>query len=398
MKKKIVVINDFPIYPVIHGGKIRIYNIYKELSKFYDVTYICFGNCKKVEIRHITEDFIEISIPKSLAHRTLEAIAAKLLNVSIADIVSMFLCKYDLKLNSTIKNCLSNCDIVVSLHPYMYPAIKKQLRDEILIYESFNVEHLLKKSILGKGLFRNLLCNYVKQVEKEIVMAADLVFAVSTIDMDMFERTYGINSSKIHLSPNGVDIPAFDILYKNNTLVKSKIVARDIAIFFGSAHPPNVEAVKTIIYEIAPKMNDIYFLICGSVCWLFQKEKVGKNVGLTSVVSEDEKLELYRVSDIALNPMLSGAGTNIKMLEYMAAGLPVITTPTGARGLDVENNFSSIICEISDFPERISEVLSKKDYYDKISCNGRKLVEEKYDWKKIAENMAIILEGNLGEK
>jgi glycosyltransferase involved in cell wall biosynthesis len=198
--------------------------------------------------------------------------------------------------------------------------------------------------------------------------------------------------SKSYISPNGVDLPSFRTLYKNNKLIKNKIINKPVAIFMGSGHPPNLEAVKKIIIEIAPKMGEIYFLICGGVCGTFKNKDIGKNIGLTFEVTDEERLELYRISDVALNPMLSGSGTNIKMIDYMAAGLPIITTPIGARGLDLENYNNAIICEVLEFPEKIREVLINKDLYNKLSYNGRKLVEEKYNWKKIAENMAKILE------
>ena len=123
--------------------------------------------------------------------------------------------------------------------------------------------------------------------------------------------------------------------------------------------------------------------------------KESRNVLLLGQISNEEKLELYHISDVALNPMLSGSGTNIKMLDYMAAGLPVITTPVGARGLDIENYNNAIICDVSEFPKKIRELTNDKDLYDRLSRNGRKLVVEKYDWENITKRMAKILEGKL---
>ena len=117
-----------------------------------------------------------------------------------------------------------------------------------------------------------------------------------------------------------------------------------------------------------------------------------KNVILLNQISDAEKLQLYELADIALNPMMSGSGTNIKMLDYMAAGLPIISTPVGARGLNLENYSDAIICNISEFPLQIKKILKDKELYTRISCNGRKLVKEKYDWKKIVDDMEKILE------
>ncbi|MGB9928035.1 MAG: glycosyltransferase [Methanosarcina sp.] len=116
-----------------------------------------------------------------------------------------------------------------------------------------------------------------------------------------------------------------------------------------------------------------------------------KNVILLGRLSDEEKQALYRVTDIALNPMTGGSGTNIKMLDYMAAGLPVISSSIGARGLDLENYKNAIICEISEFPGKISQLLGDKKLYKEISHNGRRHVEEKFDWSKIASEMVKVL-------
>lgn len=115
--------------------------------------------------------------------------------------------------------------------------------------------------------------------------------------------------------------------------------------------------------------------------------RAARNVLLLGQISDEEKLELYRSADVALNPMLSGSGTNIKMLDYMAAGLPVISTPTGARGLEIESYKHAIICDLPEFPAKITEILEDDRLRSKLIANSRRLVAEKYDWKRIAEDM-----------
>ena len=119
--------------------------------------------------------------------------------------------------------------------------------------------------------------------------------------------------------------------------------------------------------------------------------KAARNVLMLGQISDEEKLELYESADVALNPMQSGSGTNIKMLDYMAAGLPVITTPTGARGLEIESYTHTIVCDLPDFPGKIREVLEDDQLRSRLIYNGRKLVHDKYEWKRIAEDMDKIL-------
>jgi glycosyltransferase involved in cell wall biosynthesis len=396
--RNIVVFNDFPIFPPRFGGQIRIYNIYKNLSWKYNITYICFGESKKVEKNQICDNFLEVKVPKSLFHKKVNAVAGKLLGVSVDDISAMFLCSHNQKIDSVAKEYLENSDLVILSHPYMFPLIQDYAKGKLLIYEAHNVESSLKKALLGDSFLRNYISNKVEKVESELSLRSDLLFVTSKEDRSSIKQIYGLDEDKIHVSPNGVDTDFFDSIYEEGLSVNERIVDRPLVIFLGSGHPPNVQAAKIIIKEIAPKLKDVYFLICGNVCWGVKSETKGKNVGLTFEVTEEEKLELYRVSDIAINPMVSGSGTNIKMLDYMSASLPVISTPVGARGLNLVNYENVIVCDIPEMPEKIREILLNKELYASISASGRKAVEGEYNWRTIALNMSRTLDKVIDKK
>lgn len=390
--KNIVVFNEFPIFPPMFGGQVRIYNIYKNLSQKHNVTYICFGNSENIQETRICDNFLEIRVPKNQIHKRINAVAGKLLGVSVDDIVAMFLCRHNREIDSIAKKYVGKCDIVVLSHPYMFPLVRDYIANKPLVYESHNVEFLLKKSLLGNGILKNYICSKVLMVEKSLSIRSDIVFVTSREDMSSIKKLYSLDGDKIHVSSNGVNTESFDFIYDKGHLIKEKIIDCPLIIFLGSGHPPNVQAAKIIINEIAPKMKDACFLICGSVCWGVKNESRGKNIGLTFEVSEEEKLELYRVSDIAINPMTSGSGTNIKMLDYMSASLPVVSTPVGARGLNLVNYENVIVCDIPEMPEKIREILLNKELYETIGTAGRRVVESEYDWRKIAQKMCGTLE------
>lgn len=123
--------------------------------------------------------------------------------------------------------------------------------------------------------------------------------------------------------------------------------------------------------------------------------KQAQNVYLLGQVSEEEKFAIYKTADVALNPMTSGSGTNIKVLGYLASGIPLITTPKGARGLALVNNENAIICNISDFPEKIRDVLKDNNLATSLANKGRQLVEETYDWSNITSDMTEKINGLL---
>lgn len=120
-----------------------------------------------------------------------------------------------------------------------------------------------------------------------------------------------------------------------------------------------------------------------------------ENVIFMDDLDDDTKRDVFKMSDIAINPMFHGSGTHIKMFEYMAAGLPVVTTQIGARGIDAQNAKHLIICDISEFDRNIRDLLEDKNLYESIRNNARRLIEEKYDWKVISSGLASIIEEGI---
>ena len=60
------------------------------------------------------------------------------------------------------------------------------------------------------------------------------------------------------------------------------------------------------------------------------------NVVLHGRVSDAEKQRLFAQAALALNPMKVGSGSNLKLVDYLAAGLPVLSSTVGARGFSPE--------------------------------------------------------------
>ena len=279
----------------------------------------------------------------------------------------------------------------------MYPSVKPYLQKQIVIYEALNVEYSLKSTILPETLLKRIMLQKLKKTGQNLLQRCDLCFAMSEEDKLIFSQIYGVETSKISIAPNGVD----EDFYANGYMGRSKresVIPVPLIIFIGSGHPPNVEAARQIIHNIAPKLPNAYFLIAGSVCWEIRKDLWGKNVGLTYFITDEEKRELFRVADIAINPMIRGSGSNLKMLDYMAAGIPVVSTVVGARGLSLENYCHAIICDIDSFPAEISHIIAKKELADLLSHNGRELVTIYYDWKKIADSMSTALIDIINKK
>ena len=78
---------------------------------------------------------------------------------------------------------------------------------------------------------------------------------------------------------------------------------------------------------------NVVFVILGTVCHYERlSAALPANVVVLGAVEESAKWMAFAAADIGLNPMEHGSGTNIKLLEYAAAGLVVVSTRFGARG------------------------------------------------------------------
>jgi hypothetical protein len=102
------------------------------------------------------------------------------------------------------------------------------------------------------------------------------------------------------------------------------------------------------------------------------------------MLSETEKAVVLATASLALNPMISGSGSNLKMMEYAAAGVPIMSTPFGNRGLDYRAGVDIVECELSGFASSLGA-------WDDGSCRAMSesafdLTQEAYRWQSIAAN------------
>jgi glycosyltransferase involved in cell wall biosynthesis len=151
------------------------------------------------------------------------------------------------------------------------------------------------------------------------------------------------------------------------------------------------------IFGFAHQLPDVSFLVLGSVGLAFQNEERPPNVGLLGVLDDQTKDATLGLADVALNPMLSGSGTNLKMLDYLAAGIPVISTPYGARGLQLESGRHLEIAPLEEFPKAILNLRRDQRALEARIRLANTYVRECFDWKIIGRDLAERIRLNLEE-
>ncbi len=99
------------------------------------------------------------------------------------------------------------------------------------------------------------------------------------------------------------------------------------------------------------------------------------------VPGEVEDVRLFlRMMRTCVVPLEKGGGTRIKILEAMAAGIPVVATPKAVEGIEGRHMEHFIICEVPEMRDWVRKLWDSPGLEAELSRNGRKLVREKYAW------------------
>lgn len=161
-------------------------------------------------------------------------------------------------------------------------------------------------------------------------------------------------------------------------------------MFFGSWHPPNLDAVELLI-EVADALPTTLVLSVGFHGQAFLHRLVPPNLVFPGMVTTRTKDRLLRAADVALNPMRLGSGTNLKLLEYLAVGTPVVSTPFGARGIDVVDGEHLRFAEPDAFAAVLAEVLADPAAAHERARAARALVSERYGWGSLGRELAAVV-------
>lgn len=234
---------------------------------------------------------------------------------------------------------------------------------------------------------------YVLTLEKRAVKFASRVLAVSEQDRLKLIRLYDVAKKRVVVIPNGVNVDKFGTISKNEAKKRIGFDDEIIVLFHGAlSWKANHEAAMTIARFIAPNIHkqfpSVRFLVVGqNPSWTLIKEaRKCKNVLLTGYVSN--LLDFIQAADICIVPLRSGSGTRLKILEYMAAGKPIVSTVVGAEGIPLRNGIHAILTKEVDekFVDSIWRLSSEKDFAEKIGASAKDLAKS-FDWKIVTKRL-----------
>ncbi|KQC06107.1 MAG: hypothetical protein APR62_08400 [Smithella sp. SDB] len=382
---KIIVISPFPPYPPDSGGRIRQWEMIKCLSKKHDLTLAFFinkgdetildgafeGICSKVNMITHAGDTTPAgpqALPWPMRAYGVEPMR-NLLTELAAD-------KYDLLITEFI---------FMAQHRTLFniPAILHEHNIESSIFKQYSkipdVEKTEIYGIIKDAHFWKATWMMMRQYENKTWPSFDLRITVSKLDQ--IEMDSRCPDDKTIVAENGVDTNKFRLFPVN----RSKKI-----MFVGTMnYYPNIDGALFMVQSIMPHIwrfdSDIRLCIVGRNMPK-QIRDLGADPRIEIIMDAPDIREVAAECCVSVVPLRFGGGTRIKILEAFGLGLPVVSTAKGCEGLAGENGRHLFISDNpEEFAAAVVKVANDHELSNKLRQNGRKLVEDQYNWQKIFE-------------
>ncbi|MGB8594115.1 MAG: glycosyltransferase family 4 protein [Candidatus Sulfotelmatobacter sp.] len=394
---KILWIKAGGLVPPDTGGKIRSYNILRELASQHSVTFFSFyaahDNDSHPALKSMFDHVVcvPLTLPPSKSLSEARDYCIRLLSPQPYGITKY--CRPEVRrtLHTLLKQETYDvilCDFMAAagVIPWDWPTPK--------VLFTHNVEAAIWRrhcEVATNPIWKAISWwewRKMEVAERRYLRLADRVLAVSETDRDTFASF--IKSGKLSVVPTGVDVDYFQ-----PTSVEE---IPNSLVFTGSMDwLPNEDAIFYFVDAILPLIKqqcpDLSLEVVGrnpsrKLQALAQTEK---SIRLTGWV-EDIRPFVARGS-VCVVPLRIGGGTRLKIFEAMAMGKAVISTSVGAEGLAVRSGENILLADTpGDFAESVISVLRDPKRRHHLGTTARTLVQENYSWRTVAEGFARTLQ------
>lgn len=227
---------------------------------------------------------------------------------------------------------------------------------------------------------------------------ADRTHVVSDGDRRLFGERYGVDTGEFVVVPCGV--PEVSVEDDREAIRRAHDIPVDdrTVVFHGiCSYPPNREAMEYLKREVAPELaaefDDVSVVLAG------KDVPESNSSGVRAVGFVDDLYSFLNAMDIAAVPLQSGGGVKMKTLDYMAVGLPIVTTTTGAEGIDIEDRDHAHVADLEggEFIDRLKTLLDAPDERDTLARTMSELVADRYRWEHSGSVLADSLGGLNGD-
>lgn len=378
--------------PANDGEKQRVYNLLKALARWHDLTVVCRliepeeeagvealrGICKTVQAVHIPRprgalDRLRWALPFLLSHyplslctmyfESIRRLLQRVADETVFDIVQV-----------------EHSSLSIYLDKVKFRGRPAQ------VLTMHNIDYLRSARVLAnqlpglRRLFMKLDAVRFRAWELAALSRFDRVITMSALD-----RALLLNDSpglRISVVPNGVDTKAVSYLAP---APMSEVVVYVASMDSFANHDGAMFLVQDIWPLVKAQRPAARLLIVGRAPRpALLSLHNGQDIVVTGKVAE--VLDFYRGAAVAVVPLRSGGGTRLKILEAMAAGVPVVSTTVGCEGIEASAGVNVLLAdESASFAAAMLKVMGDPVLQQRLSAAAREFVEESYDWGVIAE-------------
>lgn len=219
----------------------------------------------------------------------------------------------------------------------------------------------------------------MKNYESKVLSEFDMVASISPVDTEEFKKMAGVDANIITVTA-GVDI---DELKPSET----DPLLGEVVYVGAFDWQPNVDGAAWLIEKVWPAVlsgfPDAHCTLVGKKPPPYLEKLASESIELTGFV--DSVTGYINNASCCVVPLWVGSGMRFKILEAFALGKAVVSTSLGAEGIEISDGSDILIRDDPEsFAEGILSVLRDGDFRKELGRNARKLVEEKYSWKKVA--------------
>ena len=386
---KILFLSPTVPFPLTDGGRIRVYNLLKQIATQSDVTLLALET-QATDADGVAE-LQQLGITVHLVPN-----APTLPGVSFGTLVKAFLKRQP-----------------ITVARYDIPAYRQKLRElissqnfDLVHYEMFHIAQfhteidlpgVLSQQNVDSAIWCRLCSETInpfykfaywtqqlafQHYERVLSPKFDAVTCTSEIDAAVFQEHCAEDA--IEIIPNGVDI----------THYQPDLSAEAPAhlIYIGSMDwYPNEDAVAFFADEVLPriqeKVSDVAFSIVGGNP-SDRVQKLGEREGVVVTGRVPEIKPYFAETTVFVVPLRIGSGTRLKILEALAMGKAIVSTTVGAEGLDLKDGEEIFIAdEPTAFADAVIKLLTDSELRRRVGENGRARVERDYDWRSIGTKL-----------
>lgn len=292
---------------------------------------------------------------------------------------------------------LSDVDLVCCESPQVHRA-GARLADRhgapLLLNKHNAMYELLDQQFAELGLpgpLRRRAVESLRTFEQRGVERADAVVFQSEDDPAAFEVPADTRTAVV---PNGTDLAAIRAGGDPERARADLGVSPEATLcaFVGACdYDPNRVAAEHVRDRIAPACPDVEFVVVGR-----DPPKMDRpNVRAPGYV--EDLPGVLAASDVALCPLTMGSGTKLKVMDYLAAGLPIVTTPVGTQGVPVRDGETALVRPVAQFPAAIDRLRESPELAARLAESAREL-GARYSWEGVLADYDPLVADLLGAR